>query len=365
LAKSLQDLVLDAKKFNPINPIQLTYTDIPLHGRDTSISQNPTNSLYLASRSQFYKSSLSVHSKFINNSQRDNIFPLFMSNDIDMSLHWEVKNSGEETKTQRRGHHFIIGINFSIPQNPLLDIVPIKSTSSLLDGKSVPQQQKAIRALFESTAIEKANLIQHLLNHQKFKNELNIKILSTCPDQIKQNFRKRPICRVPVKFLVTNTSWNRFNKVNLLLINNANSGGEGGNNRQSLQAGGLIEEFDPNNDLYSTGAGVIELYKEKNPQSLHFQWNGQTSLEFILNPQETRELECTAIITYPGIYNLNSWQLRAQVTEMGEALEDQIIYQVLKQFAQNQSLISLDNSYLHSPTNALLCQVINEDECEC
>ncbi|KXN68172.1 hypothetical protein CONCODRAFT_19144 [Conidiobolus coronatus NRRL 28638] len=366
LAKSLQDLVLDAKKFNPINPIQLTYTDIPLHGRDTSLSQNPTNSLYLASRSQFYKSSLSAHSKFISNTQRDSIFPLFMSNDIDMSLHWEVKNTGTDTKTQRRGHHFIIGINFSIPQNPLLDIVPIKSNSNLANSKSIPQQQKAIRALFESTAIEKSNLIQHLLNYQKFKNELNIKILSTCSDKIKQNFRKYPICKVPVKFLVTNTSWNRFNKVNLLLINNANSSGESSsNNRQSLQVGGLIEEFDPNNEYSSNGAGIIELYKEKNPQTLHFQWNGQTSLEFTLNPQETRELECTAIITYPGIYNLNSWQLRAQVTEMGEALEDQVIYQVLKQFAQNQSLISLDNSYLHSPTSALLCQVVNDDEYEC
>lgn len=97
------------------------------------------------------------------------LFTLYNTGDIDLSLYWDIP------EMKRHGHHYIIGVNLGVQQNPF-------------QGDLVKQGTN--RTMFEATAKERAILIQSLTRNRVIKDESPIKLMVDTPDQTAHDFEK-------------------------------------------------------------------------------------------------------------------------------------------------------------------------------
>lgn len=98
---------------------------------------------------------------------------MYETNDIDLSLFWEIPKRVDSAVPIRRGHHYIIGINLAVPQNPF---------QGKLLSKPTP------RVMFEATAKERLQLVNSLTRNRAFKDESPVKIMVKCHDYHKHDF---------------------------------------------------------------------------------------------------------------------------------------------------------------------------------
>jgi hypothetical protein len=109
----------------------------------------------------------------ITSKQQKTTFTMYETNDIDLSLYWEIPKRVDSAVPIRRGHHYIIGINLAVPQNPF---------QGKLLSKPTP------RVMFEATAKERLQLVNSLTRNRAFKDESPVKIMVKCHDYHKHDF---------------------------------------------------------------------------------------------------------------------------------------------------------------------------------
>lgn len=161
---------------------------------------------------------------------RRHLFSVYGTNDIDLALFWNIP------KLNRRGHHYIIGINLSVQQNPFQPITADSISSGVLDNESEDSEddedgegqgegqgeaqgeaqgeveaqgkgqgkgkkkgkatkktektEKARRALFEQTLRDRAALVQALTVNPQFRDESPVKISMRSEDAIRHDFSR-------------------------------------------------------------------------------------------------------------------------------------------------------------------------------
>ncbi|CAG8680954.1 5916_t:CDS:2, partial [Dentiscutata heterogama] len=174
-----------------------------------------------------------------------------------LSLYWNIPT------LSRQGHHYIIGINLGVQQNPFL-------------SQNVASIQS--KALFEQTIRERNALINSLLKNKNFKDESPLKLVTQCADVYEHDFRNRSFCVVPIKISVKNCSWNRRIGYTLEMLSS-----------------------DRNEASRST------LHKSVYPTA--FQWTGPTSKYSILSANEEQTYIFKACFVRPGVYDVNRWRL--------------------------------------------------------
>ena len=119
------------------------------------------------SRIQWRYNTLINQFPFIPSNKYGNIFTLYNTNDVDLALYWNIPSS------QRQGHHYIVGINLGVQQNPFQG----------LNTSSAPN-----RALFEQTIRERALLLNSLSKNKNFKDDSPLKLVIQCADIYEHDF---------------------------------------------------------------------------------------------------------------------------------------------------------------------------------
>ncbi|RIB08725.1 ER-golgi trafficking TRAPP I complex 85 kDa subunit-domain-containing protein [Gigaspora rosea] len=239
------------------SPIDLIVTNVPFTDSIIKNSTNPLEGFSLNSRVQWRTNTLINNFPVIPASKHCALFPLYNTNDVDLSLYWNIPT------LSRQGHHYIIGINLGVQQNPFLsqNITTIQS-----------------RTLFEQTVRERNALINSLLKNKNFKDESPLKLVTQCTDVYEHDFRNRSFCVVPIKISVKNCSWNRRIGYTLEMLSS-----------------------DRNETSRST------LHKSVYPTV--FQWTGPTSKYSILSANEEQTYIFKACFVRPGVYDVNRWRL--------------------------------------------------------
>jgi hypothetical protein len=97
------------------------------------------------------------------------LFTLFNSGDVDLTLYWDIP------QMQRHGHHYIVGVNLGVQQNPF-------------QGTINPAGQG--RTMFEATAKERTALVNSLTRSRVLKDESPVKLMIDTPDHQSHDFDK-------------------------------------------------------------------------------------------------------------------------------------------------------------------------------
>lgn len=105
----------------------------------------------------------------ISKEKYNQLFTLYNSGDVDLAIYWNIPNM------KRQGHHYIIGVNLGIQQNPF-------------QGNSTELMNQQNRTMFEATAKERAMLINSLTRNRVIKDESPVKVLVSAPDKKAHNF---------------------------------------------------------------------------------------------------------------------------------------------------------------------------------
>ncbi|CAG8490645.1 13824_t:CDS:10 [Cetraspora pellucida] len=239
------------------SPIDLIVTNVPFTDSTITNSTNPLEGFSLNSRVQWRTNTLMNNFPVIPASKHRTLFPLYNTNDVDLSLYWNIPT------LSRQGHHYIIGINLGVQQNPFRS-----QNITAIQG----------RALFEQTVRERNALINSLLKNKNFKDENPLKLIIQCADVYEHDFRNRSFCIVPIKISVKNCSWNRRIGYTLEMLSS-----------------------DRNEPSRST--------LHKSTYSTVFQWTGPSSKCSILSLNEEQTYIFKACFVRPGVYDVNRWRL--------------------------------------------------------
>lgn len=109
----------------------------------------------------------------IASSRYNQLFTLYNSGDVDLTLYWDIP------QLKRHGHHYIIGVNLGVQQNPY------QQSQQLLSNEAATQPA---RSLFEATAKERALLVSSLTRNRLLKDESPIKLMVATVDRQTHDF---------------------------------------------------------------------------------------------------------------------------------------------------------------------------------
>ncbi|KAG0199180.1 Trafficking protein particle complex 8 [Mortierella sp. GBA30] len=232
---------------------------------------------------------------------RRHLFSVYGSNDIDLALYWNIP------KMNRRGHHYIIGINLGVQQNPFQPIDPADE----LDGEGGEETETARRALYEQTMRDQAALVQALTMNPHFRDESPVKISMQSEDLIEHDFGQKRLCNTPVRMVIKNCSWNKHIAYTLEMLSSKDSmipqkaPGTAGDHHLSHQG------------VVTTPAAAAAIVDTTNPHvNAHpFFWSGPTFSTGTLEPLAEVEIVLVACFTKYGVYDINRWRLAVQVVK--------------------------------------------------
>lgn len=105
----------------------------------------------------------------ISKDRYSSLFTLYSSGDVDLTLYWDIP------QMKRHGHHYIIGVNLGVQQNPFQGIMDTSGKSNT-------------RTMFEATAKERALLVSSLTRNRALKDESPIKLMVSSADKLEHNF---------------------------------------------------------------------------------------------------------------------------------------------------------------------------------
>lgn len=167
-------------------PIHLNLSKLAFRQNDIPFDTIPLKSFALNSRMYWRQGSLEAQFPNISKEKYSHLFTLYNSGDVDLTLYWDIP------QMKRHGHHYIIGVNLGVQQNPF------QGNSSDLAGKES-------RSLFEATAKERALLVSSLTRNRALKDESPIKLKISSPDQQAHDFDKEGYVCVRNIFTGTDT----------------------------------------------------------------------------------------------------------------------------------------------------------------
>ncbi|CAG8595408.1 16304_t:CDS:10, partial [Acaulospora morrowiae] len=237
------------------SPIDLLVTNIPFTDSIIKHSSNPLEGFSLNSRVQWRNNTLNANFPVIPSKKYPSIFTLYNTNDVDLALYWNIPT------LLRQGHHYIIGINLGVQQNPF-------QSPNILASSN--------RALFEQTVRERAALVNSLLKNKNFKDESPLKLIIQCADTLEHDFQSQRFCIIPIKILIKNCLWNK-------------------------RIGFTLEMLPPDSETRST------FHKSVHPTV--FQWIGSTFKYATLSAGEVQTFVTKACFVRSGVYDVNRWKL--------------------------------------------------------
>ncbi|KAJ3044711.1 Trafficking protein particle complex 8 [Rhizophlyctis rosea] len=239
-------------------------------GEIVNCAQQPLHGLTYASRLHWRSTQLTTQHPTLNFSQLANLFTLYYTDDVDLSLFWHV--TGPDG-VQHRGHHYIIGINLAL-QSPL----PLQRLTQLAASKG------ASKALFAETVREKKAVVGSLLK-TKGKDISPVRIVTRAPVEVKWRFGDGP-CVLPITISIHNSS--RVNDAQYVL--------------EMLVPG-------------STTESVTSTKSTKGPAGAagDFSWLGKTFASSTLSPEGEATETVLATFARPGVYDLNQWKLSTTI----------------------------------------------------
>ncbi|KAF9360780.1 Trafficking protein particle complex 8 [Mortierella sp. AD094] len=289
MAKALEKLVIGQEKLKDVPPP----LDLQLCHLSTTESHINSSSQVLqyfsrASRLGWRQGSLRTQfSSIPANIDRRNLFSVYGSNDIDLALFWNIP------KMNRRGHHYIIGINLGVQQNPFQPIDPADE----LDGEG-EETETARRALYEQTMRDQAALVQALTMNPHFRDESPVKISMRSEDSVQHDFTQKS---TPVKVVIKNCSWNKHIAYTLEMLSSKDP---------------MVPQKAPGSiDNPSQGAAAILDSTNPHVNARPFFWSGPTFSTGYLEPLAEVEIVYLASFTHYGVYDINRWRLAVQVVK--------------------------------------------------
>ncbi|KAL0095278.1 hypothetical protein F4703DRAFT_1063520 [Phycomyces blakesleeanus] len=232
----------------------------------------------LNSRVHWRNSNLQSQFPNISPEKYDTMFTLYNSSDVDLTIYWNIPNM------KRHGHHYIIGVNLGIVQNPF-------------QGQVTSSKGNSGRTMFEQTAKERATLLSSLTKNKVLKDESPVKLMVKTNDTINHDFEDEGLLGVPVDIVLKNCSWNKTATYTLELMS-------------------------------WTENKVAQSQKSAKPTlNIHpFHWTGATVFTGTLHPDETNTLEAQAIFQLPGVYDVNRWKLTIETSQYRDEHPDSTGY---------------------------------------
>ncbi|GAB5587594.1 hypothetical protein Unana1_02494 [Umbelopsis nana] len=275
-SKALEGLLTNSQVDERPPPVDLHITNLSFRNQLIPYDTEPLQTFSSTSRMLWRTTTLTNQFPSIAPKQQKSTFALYETNDIDLSLFWEIPKRVDSAVPLRRGHHYIIGINLAVPQNPF-------------QGKLL--SKVAPRVMFEATAKERLQLVNNLTRNRAFKDESPVKIMVKCHDYYKHDFAEEGLITIPVTILLKNCSWSK--KVVYTL------------------------EFLSSSEWQSLPPSKAST--PKSAQSLNqFHWSGATLQNDTLEPNGTAQLVAHACFQKIGMYDVNRWRLTIQnATEDG------------------------------------------------
>ncbi|KAF9584424.1 Trafficking protein particle complex 8 [Lunasporangiospora selenospora] len=303
-ARALERLVIGEEKPRDIPP-PLDLKICHLSTIDSHINSTSPVLKYFsrASRLGWRQNSIANQFSFIPAAiDRRSLFPIYGSNDIDLALFWNIP------KMNRRGHHYIIGINLGVQQNPFQPISEYGYGTE--DGADGEEEFARRRALYEQTMKDQAALIQSLTSNPHFRDESPVKISMKSEDLVHHDFGPKRLCSTPVKVVIRNCSWNKHIAYTLEMLSSKDPMVP--QRGVVVAPGSAPESGRKSTSTVSTVTGVVD---QTNPHvnAQPFFWAGPTVTTGYLEPLSQIEIEVLACFTEYGVYDINRWRLEVQV----------------------------------------------------
>ncbi|KAG0191141.1 Trafficking protein particle complex 8 [Apophysomyces sp. BC1034] len=266
-SSALEALLNHTEHNKPPEPIGLHISKLSFRESDIPFDTVPLKTFALNSRVHWRVSSLQNQFPTISSDQYPDLFTLYNSSDVDLTLYWDIPNM------KRHGHHYIIGVNLGIAQNPF-------------QGRIEAGTGGNNRTIFEATAKERWALVNNLTRNKAFKDESPIKLMVETADSVQHDF-DRGLLKVPVRMTLKNCSWNKCTRFTLELLS-----------------------WVDNQTLQSQKSG------SKPSLNVHpFHWTGSTVFTGTLDPEQTSEVEAFATFQLAGVYDINRWKLTVHTSQ--------------------------------------------------
>ncbi|KAF9116328.1 Trafficking protein particle complex 8 [Mortierella sp. AM989] len=292
MAKALEKLVIGQERPKDLpSPLDLQLCHLSTTESHINSSSQVLQYFSRASRLGWRQGTLkNQFSSIPANIDRRHLFSVYGSNDIDLALFWNIP------KMNRRGHHYIIGINLGVQQNPFQPIDPADD----LDGEG-EETETARRALYEQTMRDQAALVQALTMNPHFRDESPVKISMRSEDCVHHDFTQKRLCSTPVKVVIKNCSWNKHIAYTLEMLPSKDS---------------MVPQKAPGSiDPPSHGASAIIDSTNPHTNASSFFWSGPTFSTGYLEPLAEVEIVYLASFTQYGMYDINRWRLAVQVVK--------------------------------------------------
>ncbi|KAF9439180.1 Trafficking protein particle complex 8 [Entomortierella beljakovae] len=290
MAKSLEKLVIGQEKLKDFPPpLDLQLCHLSTTESHINSSSAVLKHFHRASRLGWRQGSLkNQFSSIPANIDRRHLFTVYGSNDIDLALFWNIP------KMNRRGHHYIIGINLGVQQNPFQPMDP----SDDPDGEG-EDTETARRALYAQTMRDQAALVQALTMNPHFRDDSPVKITMRSEDVVQHNFTEKRLCSTPVKVVIKNCSWNKHIAYTLEMLSSKDA---------------MVPQKAPGDHQPHNAAAILD---STNPHmNAHpFFWSGPTFSTGYLAPLAEIEIVYLASFTNHGVYDINRWRLAVQVVK--------------------------------------------------
>ncbi|KAG0366231.1 ER-golgi trafficking TRAPP I complex 85 kDa subunit-domain-containing protein [Gamsiella multidivaricata] len=293
MAKALEKLVIGQERPKDVPPpLDLQLCHLSTGESHISSSSPVLKHFSRASRLGWRQTSLATQFSSIPSSvDRRHLFSVYGSNDIDLALFWNIP------KMNRRGHHYIIGINLGVQQNPFQPIDP----NDELDGEGGEETETARRALYEQTMRDQAALVQALTMNPHFRDESPVKISMRSEDAVQHDFAQKRLCSTPVKVVIKNCSWNKHIAYTLEMLSSNDP---------------MVPQKPPGTALdHAPPQAAIMDSTNPHPNAHPFFWSGSTFSTGYLAPMAEVEVVVMACFTGYGVYDINRWRLAVQVAK--------------------------------------------------
>ncbi|ORZ15022.1 ER-golgi trafficking TRAPP I complex 85 kDa subunit-domain-containing protein [Absidia repens] len=174
---ALAKLLANDDTYDPPPPIDLAVTNLSFRKSVIPYNTVPLRNFALCSRINWRTSNLQTHYPTISKEKQTSVFTLYNSSDIDLTLYWDIPTM------QLHGHHYIIGVNLGILQNPYQQQHHQTQHSGSKDGGG-----SSARALFEATHKERTALVNSLTRNLAIKEEGPVKLMTQALDSIQHDF---------------------------------------------------------------------------------------------------------------------------------------------------------------------------------
>lgn len=270
-------LVGDGKGVSiPAKPVTLGVASVASPHTDfvTMTLGGSLHRLSMASKHQARQTSLTNQYPILTAQQVRDLFPLFMTDDVDLVLYYSIPS------LNKTGHFYVTGMH-----------IGFQTALQLQLSKRVLDASKTSKILYAQTVREKKALITSLLKTKTLKDVSPVRVVLECADILRHGFvslsssRQSPLV-VDVKVFVKNISWT--NKADFFLemlppAENSTSGNNYKNGTESALVGA--------------------------------NWIGSTYCFGLLEPDQKMEFVLRLSFTKPGVYDINRYKLTSSYYE--------------------------------------------------